>query len=185
MPRAIAAVGTVQTLIRFALVPQHAADAIGQPRLPHAPEHPAVDCREVNGFCLIALMLVDAGATDRGIDDEDRHRVALHQALGELHAPPAEFRHLTFLRFPNRFAPQNPPGSVLLALRPAVTADPLAGFRRGFFAGVRRQRIGLPFDQPGVAANQVDYRLHHGLGGAGLGAEPDLVIDQSGLELGG
>ena len=168
-------------LIVFSLMPQDAADSVCQLRLLHAPEHPPVDRREVRRVSLVPLMLIDARASDGGIDDKDGHLLAFEQPLREFHAPPAEFGFLALLGLPHRQAPQVP-GIVCGVLGGApIAANPLVCLRRSFLARVRRERIRLTVDDIGIAANQVANRLDHRLAVAGLCAEFHFVSNQSRL----
>lgn len=58
------------------------------------PEHAAIDGVRIRRVYGIALVLVDPGAADSGIDDEDGHFLAFNQLFGQFHAPPAQFRLL-------------------------------------------------------------------------------------------
>src|SRR5664279_3419296 len=84
---AIPAGWAICALIIFALVPQHATDAVGESGLVHAPKQSPVDRRHVLVVFRIPLMLIDAGATDSPIDDADGNLVVLDQTTGEFHAP--------------------------------------------------------------------------------------------------
>ena len=173
---------TIGALVVLALVPEDAANAVGQFRLLHAPEHATVDGGEVGGLALAALVLVDAGATDSGVDHENRHFLAGEQAFRQLHAPPSEFGFFTTRRFPNRKAPQVFGGFLAVGGGPTVAADPLAGFRRRFLTGVGRQRVRLAIDDVCIAADDVAHGVEHFFRRALFAAELDLVLDQSGFE---
>ena len=86
--RAIATVGTIETLIRFALMPKDCANAVGQPRLLEAPKHPPVNRLQVSRALGVALVLIDARSTNGPVDHENRHFLARQQPLRQLHPPP-------------------------------------------------------------------------------------------------
>ena len=125
-------------------------------RLLHAPEHPSVNGGAINWVGSVALVLVKARSADGGVDHQDGNLLAFKQPLREFHAPPTQLRHFALLRFPDWVAPQISRRLFSVAGTP-IAANPLVGFRRGFFAGVGGEGIGLAIDDVGIAADEIAH----------------------------
>ena len=134
-------------MVVLTLVPEGAADAVGQPRLGGAGQQAAIDGLPIHGLCIIALVRLDQGATDRAIDDADGQFLGFDQAIGKVHGPVAYF--------PNSAASAHRPAPSLTDIRGtvAIATDPLVGEMIIALTPVHGNGVGLTVDDVGVSAH--------------------------------
>ena len=148
--------GAVGPLVVLALVPEDRVDLMRQAGAAHAGQQPAVDRRGIGRVGLVALVLVDARAAHRPIDEADRHLVLFDDPLAELHRPIADLV-LAARRAVRRHAPR---GRLLAARRRAAERpDPFAPVGTFALAPIRRDRVGLAFHDEGAARHEVLRRV--------------------------
>ena len=174
----------VRALVVLTLMPKDAPNAMGQLGLPHAPEHASVNRREIGRIGGIALVLIDPRPADRRVDHKDRHLLAFHQTLRQLHAPPTQLRLLALRRFPNGEAPEIALVVFGILRRTTVAPNPFTSLRWRLLASIGGQCVRLAVDNIGVATNEIAHGLQDRLLATHRGAKLHFVFDQSRFQLG-
>ena len=168
-----AGVGCRVAAVVFALVPENAADAVGQLGSRHPVEQVGIErigTARHGVIRRICLMLVNPGAAHRPVDDANGYVVGVRQIASQI-KPPVPDPPLA--AFAHRIAP----ATAGLAVR----ADPRV---RGqvIRQAVHGHGIRLSFKNIGVATDQVGHGVDDGIDAAGGGAIDRLVGHPAGGE---
>jgi len=172
--------GAVRTLVVLTLVPEDAANPVGQFSLADAPEQAAVDCSHVGRVDGVPLVLVDAGTADCTVDEADGHFLLLDDALAEFHAPVPDCQRAALVVAMHCWSPET---QALRAARHATEGpEPLALVSAFPFAPVRRHRVRLADDDEGISADQVVGGVQDRLLPVEFGGQDGTVTHEAGFQ---
>ena len=148
-------------------MPDDGTNAVSQFGLLNSPQEPAIDRVDIGRIGVVSLMLVDARAADRSVDNADRDLLALDQSPAEFHSPVTDLR-LAGGTASLRVGPQLQSRAAGIARCSAESANPVARHKRVLFAEVSCNGVRLTDDEERVTTDDVLRGVKHGLLVAGL-----------------